>query len=105
MLGGGLDSFNVLMPHTTCSLWTSYRANREELTLYDTDMLRISNDNPDQPCTTFGINNKLPVFEELYNDGIGQFHANIGHLAKPGEQAEFLKVDTLIRSMILEDGQ
>lgn len=84
MLSGGWDAFNVLTPHTTCTnLYPSYRANRGGLALGDDEMLPIINDDPNQPCTTFGIHNSIPIFKEIYDDGYGQFHANIGHLAKP----------------------
>jgi uncharacterized protein (DUF1501 family) len=82
-LSGGVDWFNVLAPHTSCSLFSSYRNNREVLALQDTEMMPITTDNPDQPCTEFGIHEKIPVFKTLYDDGYGQFHANIGHLHKP----------------------
>ena len=82
-LSGGWDAYNVLMPHTSCDLYPSYRKNREELALGDSQMLPITSDSEDQPCTTFGVHNKIPILKEIYDDGFGQFHANIGHLHKP----------------------
>ena len=83
MASGGLDSFNVLTPHTSCDMFGSYRNNRGILALRDDEMHRIANDNPDQPCTSFGINAHIPAFKTIYDAGHGQFHANIGHLSKP----------------------
>lgn len=82
-LSGGWDAYNVLMPHTSCDLYPSYRKNREELALGDSEMLPITSDSEDQPCTTFGVHKKIPILKEIYDDGFGQFHANIGHLHKP----------------------
>ncbi len=80
-LCGGWDSFNVLTPHFSCELYSSYRKNREVLALTDTEMLEITgDDNPDHPCTSFGVNNQIPILKEIYDKGHGQFHANIGHV-------------------------
>lgn len=82
-LAGGWDGFNVLTPHTSCELYKSYRNNRRGVALGDREMLAISNDDPEQPCDTFGVHHEIPIFKELYDEGYGQFHANIGHLSKP----------------------
>ena len=71
-LSGGLDSFNVLTPHTSCDLYRSYRKNREVLALHDSEMMPISNTDPDQPCDTFGINKNIPILKEIYENGHGQ---------------------------------
>ena len=43
-LSGGMDSFNVLAPHTSCSsLYRSYKKNREVLALLPEEMLSIAN--------------------------------------------------------------
>eukprot|EP00571_Detonula_confervacea_P017647 CAMPEP_0172312770 /NCGR_PEP_ID=MMETSP1058-20130122/18549_1 /TAXON_ID=83371 /ORGANISM="Detonula confervacea, Strain CCMP 353" /LENGTH=2999 /DNA_ID=CAMNT_0013026315 /DNA_START=101 /DNA_END=9097 /DNA_ORIENTATION=+ len=85
LASGGMDTFNVLTPHTTCALYKSYRQNREVLALKDTEMLpiTITADNPDQPCDTFGVNSNIPILKTIYENSDGQFHAGIGHLSKP----------------------
>ena len=81
-LGGGVDWFNVLAPHTSCSLYTSYRKNRGPLTLHSHEMLRIETGPTEQPCTSFGVHHKLPAFKDIFDEGNGLFIANIGHLHK-----------------------
>ena len=81
---GGLDSFNVLAPHPTCSIFNSYRSNRGVLALRDSDLLPLTNGNStEQPCDTFGVNKAIPILKTIYDNGHGQFHANVGHLHKP----------------------
>lgn len=46
-------------------------------------MLEIEANNPNQPCSSFGIHEELPVLKELYDDGKLVFIANAGLLAKP----------------------
>ena len=81
-LHGGVDWFNVLAPHTSCSLYSSYRKNRGPLTLYLHEMLRIEAGQTEQPCTSFGVHHKLPIFKDIFDEGNGLFIANIGHLHK-----------------------
>ena len=96
LMFGGLDSFNVLTPHTSCRLYRSYRKNREVLALRDSEMMPISNSDPDQPCETFGVNKRIPILKEIYDNGHGQFHANIGHLSKPVTKSKKTKVCNII---------
>jgi uncharacterized protein (DUF1501 family) len=83
-LSGGLDSFNVLMPHTSCSTYKYYRNAREVLAYKEEDMLSITNNDADvYDCDKFGVNKRIPILKEIFDDGNGIFMANIGHLHKP----------------------
>lgn len=71
-LSGGLDSYNVLMPHHTCPSFKYYRSGREVLAYRSEDMLEIQNsDNEVFECDKFGIHNKIPILKEIYDDGNG----------------------------------
>ena len=73
------------MPHTSCDLYRRYRKNREELALGDSEMLPITSDSVRRSTmhNFWGVHKKIPILKEIYDDGFGQFHANIGHLHKP----------------------
>ena len=63
-LSGGLDSFNVLMPHTSCSTYKYYR-NAREVLAYD-DMLDIDNNDPEvYDCNKLGVNKHIPILKEV----------------------------------------
>ncbi|KAL7542550.1 hypothetical protein ACHAXR_011864 [Thalassiosira sp. AJA248-18] len=90
-LAGGLDSYNMLAPHT-CSpidVYERYRISRGKseaaggVGLLLLEMLEIPANNLAQPCTSFGIHQKLPQLKELYDLGKLNFIANAGLLAKP----------------------
>lgn len=71
-LSGGLDSFNVLMPHTSCSTYKYYRNAREVLAYKEEDMLSITNNDPDvYDCDKFGVNKRIPILKEIFDDGNG----------------------------------
>jgi uncharacterized protein (DUF1501 family) len=84
-LFGGMDSFYMLAPHPSCGdLYDEYKAVRSAAAaLKSTDMLEIDASSSEQPCDTFGLNKKLPIMKELYDNGHGLFFANTGHLTKP----------------------
>ncbi len=83
-LAGGMDSFNVLVPHSGCAgtnyLYDQYAAVRDELALSQSDILQIDASTSSQPCKTFGIHPNLGFLQKLYNDGDLAFLANIGVL-------------------------
>lgn len=71
-LAGGLDSFNVLMPHGSCPSYKYYRNGREVLAIKDEDMLTIQNDNVDVfACDKLGIHPSIPILKDIYDDGKG----------------------------------
>ena len=79
-LFGGMDSFYMLSPHTTCSLYTEYSSVRQEVaTLGQADMLELdATSSTNQPCERFGLHGNLAVMEEMYSSGSGLFFANTG---------------------------
>lgn len=86
MLDGGLDSFNVLIPHE-CSgknaegitVDKQYMSERDYLAIDHTERsLLISASN--QPCKTFALHKNLGLFQTLYKDGDLAFVANMGVL-------------------------
>ena len=89
-LFGGLDSFNVLTPHDNggmCYLYDDYftaRGGSAGIGLTMDEILPIDGRSAGiTGCITFGVNNLLPAFRDIYNEGKGIFLANMGHLHKP----------------------
>ena len=86
MLSGGLDSYNILMPHSKCSgtggkdLYLDYKTARGELALNNNTMLPINATSSVQPCKMFGIHPSLSVAQQLYNQQDLVFLANVGVL-------------------------
>ena len=91
-LGGGLDSFNLIVPHSGCTGGLSfdmYNSVRTDVALVQETLLQISVPQGEQPCTTFGIHPSLPILKELYDDGDAAFVANIGTLVEPLTKEEY----------------
>lgn len=87
-LFGGMDSFYMLSPHTSCEdMYDEYVEARGAggAALLEEDMILLdaSMSAEKQPCDNFGLNKNLGVFKEIYDAGDGQFFANTGHLTKP----------------------
>lgn len=86
-LNGGIDSYNVIVPHSQCSgptdLHEEYRTVRGNLKLERSELLNVSVPSGTQPCDVFGIHPKLPFVRDLYVQGDAAFVANIGPLAEP----------------------
>jgi uncharacterized protein (DUF1501 family) len=88
-LTGGVDSFNVLVPHQ-CSgtneegttVDVQYKTIRGELALTPSESnLQIKVDSADgQPCSSFIIHPDLPIAKELYDEGSLLFFANTGQV-------------------------
>jgi len=86
-LGGGLDSFNLLVPHSNCGskdLHQQYRDVRGSVVRLEQNVLH-SIDVParNQPCDTFGIHPSMTVLKEAYDAGDAAFIANMGALVEP----------------------
>eukprot|EP00586_Coscinodiscus_wailesii_P000799 CAMPEP_0172487324 /NCGR_PEP_ID=MMETSP1066-20121228/16359_1 /TAXON_ID=671091 /ORGANISM="Coscinodiscus wailesii, Strain CCMP2513" /LENGTH=2416 /DNA_ID=CAMNT_0013253867 /DNA_START=62 /DNA_END=7312 /DNA_ORIENTATION=+ len=81
-LFGGFDSFNFLVPHTSCGdLYDSYVQERGNVGLKTNQMnLVIDAASSEQPCDKFVVHHKATSFKEIYDDGEGIFLANTGHL-------------------------
>ncbi|KAL3937927.1 MAG: hypothetical protein SGBAC_007063 [Bacillariaceae sp.] len=84
-LFGGMDSFYMLSPHSSCSLYSEYSHVRgKDATLKPMDMEPLdASSSANQPCEKFAVHKKLGVMKELYDSGMGLFMANTGHLEKP----------------------
>jgi uncharacterized protein (DUF1501 family) len=96
-LSGGLDSYNMLAPHTCAPIdvYDRYRKIRGKSELSEgvglplSRLLSINANNPEQPCSSFGIHENLPELRDLYNDGKLKFVANAGLMAKPVTTADY----------------
>jgi len=90
-LAGGADSYHMLAPHTCApiNVYERFRAIRGKNSLSEgigltlEEMLEINGNNPEQPCTKFGIHPNLSVLRDLYNVGDAAFIANAGLMAGP----------------------
>lgn len=82
-LKGGNDSFNVLVPGSSCPLRQEYNSERGEIALPDTKLLPLAGDLSGQPCTSFALHNGLPHLKTLYDAGDLLFAANVGVLTEP----------------------
>jgi uncharacterized protein (DUF1501 family) len=97
-LGGGMDSFNMLVPHT-CSeknsegqtLLEQYNAERTILALEPNERYRVI-DADGQPCSQFVVNKDLEIVERLYKAGNLAFFANMGVINQPVNQKNYYAV-------------
>lgn len=83
MLSGGMDSYNVLVPHSGCparDLYAQYANIRGELALSQSELLQIDASSSSQPCNTFGLHPNLVALQQLYNDKDLVLLANTGVL-------------------------
>jgi uncharacterized protein (DUF1501 family) len=106
-LGGGLDSYNMLAPHTCTTTGTdvyeNYLTIRGKTAISDgvglprSRLLPIDSNNIEQPCETFGIHENLPVLKSLYDAGKLNFVANAGLLGKPGVNVENYRGETPVQ--------
>jgi hypothetical protein len=88
-LSGGVDSFNMPVPHTCRSnntngqnLREQYNAERTTVAFTDDERTRII-DASGQPCEQFAIHPSLEIVERLYKEGDLAFFANAGVLNAP----------------------
>ena len=93
-LDGGLDSWNLLVPHSGCAAgnsstsYESYVAVRGIVALEHDELLELSA-TVGQPCTTFGVHPALPIVHSLYGAQEAAFFANTGTLVRPITKAQF----------------
>lgn len=84
-LGGGADTFNVLIPHE-CSgtnaagvtVDQQYYNVRGGVAITDRTIQIDANPTDGQPCSKFAIHPKMPLLKELYDAGDLTFLANTG---------------------------
>jgi len=97
-LAGGMDSYNMLVPHT-CSqknpegqtLREQYNAERTTLAFTDAERNLII-DATDQPCSQFAIHPDLPIVQQLYKDKDLSFFANAGVINAPANKDNYYDV-------------
>jgi len=89
---GGLDSYNMIVPHSGCiekNLYDEYAEIRGNIALDNETLLLIDTGGEQQPCDYFGIHYDLPVLQDLYDDGDLIFFANVGTLFKDVTKADW----------------
>lgn len=90
VLRGGCDSFNMLVPHPSCSKTSSsYKETRGTIALLDDDILDLGGDTSGQPCDRFGLHSELSLLKDLYDDGDLAFLANVGVMTKPVDKTNY----------------
>mmetsp|Transcript_87322 Transcript_87322/g.137858 ORF Transcript_87322/g.137858 Transcript_87322/m.137858 type:complete len:522 (+) Transcript_87322:2-1567(+) len=85
-MGGGADTFNMLVP-LGCDLHAQYVTARTNVALTPDQLIEIPAQN--QVCAKFGIHQRLPILQELYNLGQAAFVSNIGALVEPTDKYNF----------------
>mmetsp|Transcript_27131 Transcript_27131/g.41641 ORF Transcript_27131/g.41641 Transcript_27131/m.41641 type:complete len:739 (-) Transcript_27131:168-2384(-) len=98
MLAGGVDSFQLLVPHSGCEgkdLYEEYKSVRGSIALNKDKLKQI--DVEGQVCTTFGLHNKMPFLKDLYDDKHLVFVANVGVMTKDGLTKENHRDETVTR--------
>jgi hypothetical protein len=98
VLSGGVDSFNMLVPHTCSSTneggqtpREQYNAVRTTLAFTDAERTRII-DASGQPCKQFAIHPSLGIAERLYKGGDLAFFANAGVVNAPSRFSNYTRV-------------
>jgi uncharacterized protein (DUF1501 family) len=85
-LGGGNDSFNMLIPRNA-EAYNDYLKVRSTLALSQNSLLPIST--PGQSYTEFGLHPALTELQSLYNSGNAAFVSNVGTLVEPTSLAQY----------------
>ena len=91
-VSGGLDSYNLLVPHSNCKkdMYGEYKSERAGLALELEEILPIDVPEKNQVCDTFGVHHKLPIMRDLYAAGDAAFLSNVGVMVEPITRAEYL---------------
>lgn len=100
LLDGGVDSFNMLAPHSCTAtnadgqtLLQQYYAERTSIAISETERSRIV-DAIAQPCSQFVVHQDLEVVERLYKEGDLAFFANTGVINKPVNKNNYYEETT-----------
>ena len=104
-LAGGLDSFNLIVPHSGCKpnqarvavglaaddFFGEYSAVRGVSALNFAELLPIdATRSPlEQPCSTMSLHPNLPEVKKLYDAGDAVVVANVGSLVEPMTKAQY----------------
>ena len=86
LLGGGNDSFNMLVPSNAAS-YAAYAAARSNLALPQGNLLPLNY--TDGQGQTFGLHPAMPEVQSLFNSGKLALIANAGTLVQPTTKAQF----------------
>ena len=89
---GGCDSFNVLIPSSSCNtLHQSYIDTRGLIGLKPEETLPLSGNASDtlQPCSSFSVHNGLSTIQKLYDEEDLLFLANVGVLTKYVNRSDY----------------
>lgn len=86
LLGGGNDSFNMLIPKSTPE-WTEYSITRSNLAIPQNDILQI--DPLNSGNLTLGVHPSMPEVQQLFNNGRLAFINNVGTLVEPTTKAQY----------------
>ncbi len=105
LLGGGSDSFNMLIP-TTTDEYNMYATTRSNLAVPNFDCNDPDNTENVLPIGSFdclsnpisepthGVNPNMPRIKNLYNDGKLAFVSNVGSLIEPVEKSTIYNGNT-----------
>ena len=111
-LAGGADTFNMVVPHSGCgngsvTSYDQYAATRTGAALPLASLLPIGVPNGTQPCSTFGLHEKLPFVQQLFEEGDASIFANIGNLVEPisGRAEYYSKTKEIPRSLYSHEHQ
>jgi uncharacterized protein (DUF1501 family) len=98
LLDGGVDSFNMLAPHTCTStndygdtLLEQYYNERTSIAITEDERSRVI-DATGQPCSQFAVHQDLEIVERLYKAGDLSFFANTGVLNRPVTKKNYWEV-------------
>ena len=80
MLGGGNDSFNMLMPKGNPE-WGEYAVTRSNLAIPQNDIRQIYPNTSDG--REYGVHPAMPEVQQLFNDSKLAFVTNVGTLVEP----------------------
>jgi uncharacterized protein (DUF1501 family) len=87
MLGGGNDSYNMLVPTSTAA-YNEYSTTRSNLAIAKADLLALSGFS-DANSKTFGVHPAMAKVQTLFNNKKLSFVANVGPLVQRTTKAQF----------------
>lgn len=85
MLGGGNDSFNMLMPKGN-NEYNEYATTRSNLAIPQNDILQINPNTTDG--RVFGVHPSMPDMQQLFESGNLAFLSNVGTLIEPSTKTD-----------------
>lgn len=92
-LNGGMDGFNMLVPHEECSVYQNYADARGFIALQPNELLPLlATGITGQVCDKFSVHKKLPIVQDLFDRGQLSFVANMGILQQPVQKDNWRKL-------------